>query len=520
MNRNRLLLLTLSLLIGLLATHAGAQNAERPTGSAKGATNKTKNKLKQPARPPAEIDQLKDEIHELHVMVENQQRVMAEMQIELNALRAAPPSLDAVPMPAHPSAEADTKEADNSVAATALPDSLPAGTPQPAARQPIQRRQGLVAGWDEKHAFLRSADGNFETNFMGYSQLDSRTYSSGSHPANTFVVRRARLAVEGKLYKYFDFKLEGDFADTTRTLLRDAYVNIHRIDEFQLRFGQTREPYSQEEMRPDNVQDFIERSLVNSLVPSRSPGMMAYGTLGGGGFEYQVGVFNGKGLLQSNNNGTPDQALRLRLTPMKHSDSFWLKGLTVGGAYNQGRSLKGLSVQGITESRIVFFKPESVNGKVYRSNAEITWLLGPAAFRAEYDETNQRRDNLGTGATNLPGVVSQGYMAQFTYILTGEDKPDSGPVVPKRSLFDERAGRRAGLGAWEIKVRYDSLQINDSTRNSNHADSVYFGANWFMNRFIRYSIDLGVERFGDPVRAPNPKTKNFFAVLNRIQLQL
>jgi hypothetical protein len=31
-------------------------------------------------------------------------------------------------------------------------------------------------------------------------------------------------------------------------------------------------------------------------------------------------------------------------------------------------------------------------------------------------------------------------------------------------------------------------------------------------------LDLGFERFNDPARSPNPRDKNFFVVLSRIQV--
>jgi phosphate-selective porin OprO/OprP len=381
-----------------------------------------------------------------------------------------------------------------------------------------QDKPAAVAGWDRNHAFLRSTDGSFETYIGGYAQLDFRGYQSGNHPPNTFLIRRARLAAEGKVARYFDFKLEGDFADTSSTLLRDFYVNIHRIEEFQFRFGQFRVPISQEEIRSDTFQDFVERSMVNNLVPSRSPGVMASGVLSKGVFEYQIGAFNGKGLLANNNNGTPETAIRLRFTPWKNGSEFIAKGLSVGGAYTQGRTLGGLSVRGVTESRsFTFFVPDTINGKYIRANGELTWMLGPAAIRAEYDQTNQRRENLGTGGRTLPGVVAKGYTGQFTYLLTGEEKPEAGAVSPRSNLFGDGNGKQ-GFGAWELKFRYAALQIADGTAKSNRAESFYFGPNWYMNRYVRYMLDLGFERFKDPARSPKLGDQNFFVVLSRIQL--
>src|SRR5207302_296235 len=169
-----------------------------------------------------------------------------------------------------------------------------------------------------------------------------------------------------------------------------------RIDELQLRFGQFKEPFSQEELRADIYQDFVERSLVNNLAPSRSPGLMASGVVDKGVFEYQVGAFNGKGLLANNNNGTPETAIRLRFAPWKNGKVFLTKGLFIGGAFAAGRSLGGTSLRGQTESHsFTYFASDTINGKYTRANGELTWLLGPATIRAEYDQTNQRRDNLG-----------------------------------------------------------------------------------------------------------------------------
>ena len=450
-----------------------------------------------------EVDQLKSAIEQLRAVVAEQQRALATMQKRLDEL-------------------------DNKVATTPTVSKsesfreVSAGNKDSKSLQSDSQttsKDKPVAGWDKEkgHAFLRSGDGAFETTIGGYAQLDYHGYQSGNHPPNTFLIRRARLGVEGKLARYFDFKLEGDFSDAA-TPLRDFYVNIHRIDEFQLRFGQFRVPISQEELRGDAPQDFVERSMVNNLIPARSPGLMASGVLNKGAFEYQIGAFNGKGLLAQNNNGTPETAIRLRFTPWKNRGDFLSKGLSFGGAFSQGRTLGGTSVRGITESRsFTFFAPDAINGKYIRANGELTWLLGPAAIRAEYDQTNQRRDNLGAGGGNLPGVVAKGYTAQVTYVLTGEDKPDAASVAPKNKLFGDGNGK-PGFGAWELKFRYANLQIADGTAKSNRAESFFFGPNWYMNRFVRYVLDLGFERFKDPARSPKPGDKNFFVVLSRIQV--
>jgi phosphate-selective porin OprO/OprP len=457
------------------------------------------------------VDQLKTKVEQLQTLVEQQQRAIAEMQRNIEAIT----NKTATPIPAAASASTAGSPVTPPLAGSeAAQTNNSAPSSSPPQKEPPKR---LIAGWDRDHAVLRSADGAFETNLMGFSHFDYRGYGAGIHPANTFLVRRARITLQGKVERYFDFKVEGDFADTAGTLLRDFYVNIHRADELQFRFGQFKEPFSQEEVRLDPYQEFVERSLVNNLAPSRSPGLGALGVINKGTFEYQVGAFNGKGLLNSNLNGTPEVVLRLRFAPGKNTQSVF-KGLAFGGAVAQGRSGLGLSVRGLTESRsFIYFVPDTINGKVIRANGEMTWLFGPGSIRAEYDQTNQGRDNLGPGGRNLPGVVAKGYMAQATYLLTGETKPDAGVITPKHNLFDGENGHM-GFGAWELKFRFADLQIADGTPKSNRAQSIYFGPNWYMNRFVTYLLDLGFEKYKDPLRSPNPGKKNYFVVLSRIQL--
>jgi phosphate-selective porin OprO and OprP len=503
--RSTLIMPSLLLVILFFSDVTAAAQENKSAGSASPASEPGKRESND------DIEQLKTQLKQLQLLIEQQQQSLLELRKRLDESTAKPTSAPALALDA--SAKLSPPPNTNS---PVEPNKNPNSTTP--ATQKIPDKPTPVAGWEKMHAFLRSSDGAFETQIGGYGQLDFRGYQKGDHPPNSFFVRRARLSLEGKLERYFDFRIEGDFADTANTALRDFYVNIHRIDEFQLRFGQFRVPISQEEMRSDNLQDFVERSLVNNLVPSRSPGLGASGVINNGVFEYQIGAFNGKGLLAANNNGTPETALRLRFNPWKNGGNFLSKGFIFGGAFTQGRSLGGTSVRGQTESRsFSFFVPDTINGKYVRANGEFTWLLGPAVIRGEYDQTNQRRDNLGVGGRNLPGVVAKGYMGQFTYLLTGEEKPESGVLAPKHNLFADSNGKQ-GFGAWELKFRYANLQIADGTSKSNRAETFYFGPNWYMNRFVRYLLDIGYERFKDPIRSPRPGDNTFFVILSRVQV--
>jgi phosphate-selective porin OprO/OprP len=285
----------------------------------------------------------------------------------------------------------------------------------------------------------------------------------------------------------------------------------------QFKFGQFKEPFSQEELVTAAYIDFVERSPVNNLVPAYSPGAQVWGQLLKGTVEYQLGAFNGKGFLNLNDQSTPEGLLRLRFYPWRNSSVSWLKGFGFGGAVADGRTSNGSSFSGLMPTRtFTFFKTETVNGKVIRANGELTWTLGPAALRAEYVQTNQNRQNLGRSGTNLPGVVAKAYYVSATYLLTREKRPENGQPKPG-NMFLSEGGH--GIGAWELKLRYSNIQMTDGLLE-NRADQISTGVNWYPNSFVRFMLDFNVERLKNPISSPTalaPQT--FLSVLQRVQFR-
>ena len=76
----------------------------------------------------------------------------------------------------------------------APPLEQPGRPPRPPAEM---KSEGLVAGWNGEHFFIRSADGTFILQPYGYVQLDYRAYWGEGVPANTFAIRRARFGFMG-----------------------------------------------------------------------------------------------------------------------------------------------------------------------------------------------------------------------------------------------------------------------------------------------------------------------------------
>ena len=253
---------------------------------------------------------------------------------------------------------------------------------------------------------------------------------------------------------------------------------------------------------------FVERSLINELVPSYDRGVMGYGSIKQGIVSYFLGGFNGTGQNTSDNNGDKDIAARLVLAPWKTSDNFWLKGFQIAGNFTWGNESGLASAQGRTEARtpnrFVYFAAQLAQGDRLRYGGDLAWLVGPAGVKFEYDVQTNQRHGLGPQGSDLDKVTAKGWYVSGTYLLTGEDKQLSAQVHPTYP-FAPIAGKW-GPGAWEVGFRYADLSFSsDAPVNffngnltsipgggktaENGAEALTLGVNWYPNAQTRLMLN-------------------------------
>ena len=79
-----------------------------------------------------------------------------------------------------------------------------------------------------------------------------------------------------------------------------------------------------------------------------------------------------------------------------------------------------------------------------------------------------------------------GYYGYAAYMLTGETRPFKGGNFEQIRPFKELGN--GGLGAFEIALRYDHLDLSDTpvpSRAGNEASSVKAGLNWYFNPYAK-----------------------------------
>lgn len=365
---------------------------------------------------------------------------------------------------------------------------------------------------------FKTEDGNFTAHVGGRLLTHFRTVIdrdfARSGAEDTFFIRQARIETSGTFFKDFEYKVQVDFptgSSSTSGTLQDAFVGWKKYKACSVRIGQFKEPFSQEETTTTRFIDFDERSVVNRLVPARDIGIMLYGAFGNGIFDYETGIFNGQGRAVLDLNDDKEWALRLRTSPFVAHESEFLKGLRLGFGFTVGHLTKG-SIDGLdftsTELLVKFFDAGGatnfIDGTRMRFGGEISYLVGPFGFRAEWV---RRIDEVDTATENNEKLSHDAFYLAFTYLLTGEKKVLENRTVPL-APFDLDKG---DWGAFELALRVAFLEVDDevfdipggiaaTTNNADQVTTFTFGVNWYLTRNFRISPNFVHERFNRDLR--------------------
>ncbi|MCK5241093.1 hypothetical protein KAR34_01455 [bacterium] len=157
-----------------------------------------------------------------------------------------------------------------------------------------------------------------------------------SNPDSYFEIKRARLTLDGKIAQAVKSKIQIDAASSTNLLL-DASISYQPFSFMNLKMGQFKMPFSEEQIGSSAKLDVFHRSEVTSkLSYNYDLGLMAEGKLLKKKIYYGAGVFNGAGRNQADNNDNKDVVGRVVFSPLAGSGSL-LDGFSLGGAFQIGR---------------------------------------------------------------------------------------------------------------------------------------------------------------------------------------
>jgi hypothetical protein len=513
--------LTLVLIAGSL-TQAQEPSGKTETSSTAGATKQEVNQLR------SELAAQRQTIEELKALVEKlaqgQARVNENGSVQIRPVEDA--STESSSLPVNVSGDRDVHLM-NAILVRPLPEAETALAASQSAA-PKKDAPPLGAGWNGEHFFIRSPDGQFSISPYGYVNTDYRAYNGDGAPSDTFLVRRARFGFQGNFGSHFDFALLTDAASTTGSIVRDVYLNVRIRPEFQFQAGQFKIPFAQETGVGATNLDFVERGFQSMLYPSaasafRSPGAAIHGDIDGGVMQYWVGAFNGRGYAVANVSNEPEVIGRLRFYPWRKSKNDWYRQFAFGGSVDHARSVginRDLSFSGaLPDGAYNFFPQFPINGNIWRYNGEFTYIKSRFAFRGEYDQLMQSRDNIGSlqqgglGYLSLPQIRAKAFDVSATYLLTGEKRPENGTPKVNHPLYgpDTPGGTGRGLGAWEVAFRITGIHALEPGTSylqfyekgfvptfDFHTIEYTAGLNWYPNYWVRYMANVSIDQLKEP----------------------
>ena len=374
--------------------------------------------------------------------------------------------------------------------------------------------------------------GQFTFKPRGVVEADASAFferDGGYDYNNGTAFRRARIGLEGTAFKWWNYRVEVDFAGNAVNIT-DAYLQYAKIPKTVLTLGQHKAPFGLESNNSDNYNMFLERGMFtnafgNAGAERRIGISAAYAPKEN--LNFALGLFgDNEGISRSTGTpvtDTPDESWGVngRATWEPLFDTGKIVHLGVSGYYRT--ALKSGDVEdavrlsdrpnirvdngNIADSGII----TNVESLRY-GGLEAAGVFGPLTFAGEAGRLWLDRN----GFDNEHFTGFYGYAA---YMLTGETRPFRGGNFDRVRPFRELG--KDGLGAFEVALRYDHLDLENTpvlARSGNDASSVTLGVNWYFNPFAKLMFNW-VRFWGDntPLDPVGSKTKGD-AVATRLHL--
>ncbi|WP_233247699.1 OprO/OprP family phosphate-selective porin [Caulobacter endophyticus] len=458
------------------------------------------------------------------------------LQQQINDLKAASA---AAPVPTAVPAAAPMPIQVAASAPAAAPKAAPAASPLPAATVSIAAGRPTIA----------STDGAFTASLHGVMQLDTAHYfqdkglpaviGNGRDLNSGSNFRRARLGLDGRFFRNFDYSILLDFGGNGTDgpgMLQELFVQYNYAP-FKVRVGAFAPSVGLSDAASQNGSLFPERPAIAEMVRGLAAADRRYGLqvqTSGENWLLSAAATGGK----SGDAQTFDEQQayvgRAAFAPIKSKD--WLLHLGVNGGYI---ATPAQAAVGGAYALTLAERPElRVDGATLVSTgaldarnlrhlgAELAVQHKSLLIQSEVFDLALERRNAAAGVSD---PKFGGWYVEGGLVLTGESRRYNASTfafdAPSIAHpFDPKAGQ---WGAWELAARYSVLDLNHHELAALAADRVRggeqtiwsAGVNWFPNSVTKVSLDyldVDIDRL-DPAGGAIPLSQGYQAVNLRSQ---
>ena len=335
-------------------------------------------------------------------------------------------------------------------------------------------------------------DGDFTAKVGGRMQLDAAwsgedSSNSGSTLGDGTELRRARLYLKGTVYKDWFYKFEYDFAGSgdTKKGITDIWLGYNGFDMegLSVKVGHFRDPFMLQDAVSDNDTQFTERASIDAFTAGRHIGVM--GSVDRKHWTAALGVF---GESASKAGGSDDEgwgtAGRVTWMPVNETGSLVHLGLAADYRSTRGGDVRFKQQPETHVSEVNFVDTGALTDvdSYLTLGAELAVVKGAFSAQTEYVRTTLDRD-LASNPT------FDGWYAQAGWFLTGESRPYTHKGAKFKGVTPNSVVGKGGIGAWELALRYSTIDLSDSGIIGGEMDNVTLGLNWFPAPGLRVSAN-------------------------------
>jgi phosphate-selective porin OprO/OprP len=404
------------------------------------------------------------------------------------------------------------------------------------AKEEIKRIDTETITTKDKLVFT-SKDGDHEWQPIGRLMADYHVVDSDLSPIDTEgMFRRARLGMQGRMWKTWIWKAEYDFAAGADVGFKDVYVGYegsYAGGKWNVKAGQHHIPFGLATMSSSKYLTLLERPLLadGELQPTRQLGISGF-IHGGEQWTLNAGLFGAKEDPPNADPGTFEEvnlAARATWNPYIKDPIHFLH---VGGAVwykdPNDTELRVRQRPGTIRSSDNRFIDANfgtgLTDDVLAFNAEALAVWGKFHLQGEYTHWDVSPKIPTAWSVTSPGTVDlDGYYVEASYFLTGESmnfKTSEGVFSGVKPFGTFGKG---GVGAWQVALRYEAMDLNDFVTGAGtgvrggREEDFRIGLKWYptpnLNFLADYVTVLDLDRPGSPFDGDEPGSFNFRAMV-------
>lgn len=279
--------------------------------------------------------------------------------------------------------------------------------------------------------------------------------------------------------KGFEIERQDSFA------LLDYRLDIPVFERMFVSIGKQKEPISMERIMSMVQLPMQERSSVSdAFLPSRNFGVVLSGNALNQNMSWAGGIFNNFIDSDESIGSTATQVIgRVTWLPYISQDESNLVHLGVGVRHSNGKQ----GTQFLTEPEFnkspIFVDTGFMDADdISQLNLEATWRKGPYWLAAEYISSDVDSPVFGDRSFD-------GFHVTGSWIFSGEMRAYNrksgilGGVPVSKSVY------QGGWGAWEVSMRYSTLDLTDGLVDGGEMDIWSFGLNWWLSPIFNVNVN-------------------------------